>query len=294
MNLNASVNKCHAIIIKKMKPGRVSLVLCTIGRVKEVELFLTSVSKQIIKPYELIIIDQNKDDCLIKTIRYWETKLPIRYYKVNFKGVCRARNFGCELIKGDFVGFPDDDCRYMPNTISDVVLFFGKNKECYSVIGSKENSFNNTRAKVIENVLDIFISKAETSNIFIRKEIAMIMKPNIFDESIGPGSEGPYSSNDETDFLIRILRKKLIIVHEPKIKIIHHSSEGSLKKTFEYALSRYNLISKHKLGLFYYIINIIQPLTSLIKKPTIKNILYANAKILGRSGLPLIWMRLIK
>lgn len=51
------------------------LVLCTVGRDKEVENFLESLKNQTYVNYELIIVDQNKDDRLEKIIEKYSALL---------------------------------------------------------------------------------------------------------------------------------------------------------------------------------------------------------------------------
>ena len=46
----------------------ISLILCTYGRVNEVNVFLESIHAQTIKPAEIIIVDQNEKEIVIKTI----------------------------------------------------------------------------------------------------------------------------------------------------------------------------------------------------------------------------------
>ena len=48
--------------------SRISLVMATLGRVREIEDFVQSLTSQTYKDYELIIVDQNPDDRLIPVI----------------------------------------------------------------------------------------------------------------------------------------------------------------------------------------------------------------------------------
>ncbi len=275
----------------------VSLVLCTVNRIEEVDLFLESIAKQKVLPKEVIIVDQNKEGFLDSILKKWKIYIPIKYHRVNFKGVCRARNYGAKYITGNIVSFPDDDCRYLPGTIDEILNFFDQSKLCHCVVGRKKENLgmNNVikKGKRILNILDIFRCKAETSHMFFRQELIESVMPNIFDINIGPGSDSIYISNDETDLLIRIFRNKWEIVIEPRIQIYHHSSQGSLLKTFRYALSRYHIMSKHELGLLIYCLNLIQPLTQIITNFSFKTIIYSAVKFIGRSGIPILFIKVI-
>ncbi len=272
-----------------------SLVLSTLDRVEEVDLFLASIFDQTIKPTDLVIIDQNQNGCLDTLISKWSHRLPIRHYKVNFKGVCRARNYGAHLAKGELISFPDDDCQYLPNTIRDVISAFEIRRDCSVLIGMKQDDVKKllpTSEFFIRNFIDLFKSRAETSQIFFRKVTIDTLQPYAFDTNIGPGSDGLYISNDETDVLIRIFLQGWKVLFQPKIKINHHSSDGSLYKTYRYAISRFYIIRKHKLGLFIYIINLIQPILQLRCQFNFHTLSYCLVKIVGRSGLPVLFQYL--
>ena len=84
---------------------------------------------------------------------------------VNFKGVCRARNYAIKFVHGDIIAFPDDDCRYLPNTISNIITFFDKNTNSNAVVGYKKGINNDfisfsRKQQYIKSILDVFKSKA--------------------------------------------------------------------------------------------------------------------------------------
>ena len=136
----------------------------------------------------------------------------------------------------------------------------------------------------IRTVLDLFKAKAETSNIFARKKVLSKLE-YIFDVNIGPGKVTEWASNEETDLLVRLLQKNVVIAKDKTIRIIHHSCQGSLKKTLQYGMGRYELIKRNNLGIFIYFINLLQPIARLILKPRLKYIPTCFVTIIGRSGL---------
>ena len=91
--------------------------------------------------------------------------------------------------------------------------------------------------------------------------------------------------NEETDLLVRLLQKNVLIAKDENIRIIHHSSQGSLKKTLQYGMGRYELIKRNKLGIYIYLINLLQPIVRLVRKPQLKHIPTCLMTIIGRSGL---------
>ena len=108
----------------------------------------------------------------------------------------------------------------------------------------------------IISVLDLFKAKAETSNIFVKK-MALESLPYIFNELIGPGAGTAWASNEETDLLIRLLKQKKTIIKLKDLAIAHHSSQGTISKSLQYGMGRFELILNNRLGFKMYIVNLL-------------------------------------
>jgi len=269
-----------------------SLVLCTYGRTNEVDNFLNSIYTQTKKPTEIIVVDQNEENVLHHILNKWSEKLPIIHKRVNFKGASRSRNFGAKQAVSKLIAFPDDDCLYPPRLIENITKLFQQKGEFETILTAKiePSEISSCLSKPslnyswVTSSLDLFKAKAETSNIFARKS-KLESLPYIFNEDIGPGASTPWASNEETDLLVRLLQKNVLIAKDETIRIIHHSCQGSLKKTLQYGMGRYELIRRNNLGIFIYFINLLQPIVRLILKPRLKYIPTCFMTIIGRSGL---------
>ena len=136
----------------------------------------------------------------------------------------------------------------------------------------------------VSSILDLFKAKAETSNIFTRKSILKTLS-YVFDENIGPGANTPWASNEETDFLIRLLKREARIVKLKELAIAHHSLQGSPTKSLKYGMGRFEVISKNQLGIRIYLINLLQPIARYFKSPKPYNLLLCISTMLGRSGI---------
>ena len=267
----------------------VGLSIPTYGRKRELSRLLESLSNQSILPDQIVIVDQNDPGFLDLVIHEWVDKLPIQHDVVPYKSASKARNHGAQKLTTEIVAFPDDDCIFTERTIELIQQTFFNNPSVDVIIGQKpirqaKNSTKATKIKPIITVLNLFNAKAETSNIFCRKGLIKKM-PTLFDEWIGPGDQTDVISNEETDLLIRMLRKNAKIVLCTGIQINHHSSQVSFKRSLKYAEGRYELIRRQKLGLFYYLINLLQPLVRLAKHPSLEGLQYCVATMLGRSGI---------
>ena len=278
----------------KKPAGRVdlSLVICTYGRTKQLAEVIQSIRCQSVAPKEIIIVDQNPPGFLDNLLEDCAGKLNIVHKRVSFTGASKARNFGASIATSDLIAFPDDDCTYREDTIKNVIRAFERDDKLGVLIAGKDEIFNATpKVNQAENamieihtILDLFRAKAETSNIFARKKVLSKLE-YIFDVNIGPGEVTEWASNEETDLLVRLLQKNVLIAKDETIRIIHHSCQGSLKKTLQYGMGRYELIKRNNLGIFIYFINLLQPIARLILKPRLKYIPTCFMTIIGRSGL---------
>ena len=278
----------------KKPAGRVdlSLVICTYGRTKQLAEVIQSIRCQSVAPKEIIIVDQNPPGFLDNLLEDCAGKLNIVHKRVTFTGASKARNFGASIATSDLIAFPDDDCTYREDTIKNVIRGFERDDELGVLIAGKDEILNAAPIKTqrdnkitqIHTVLDLFKAKAETSNIFVRKKVLNKLE-YVFDVKIGPGEFTEWASNEETDLLVRLLQKNVPIAKDETIRIIHHSCQGSLKKTLQYGMGRYELIKRNNLGIFIYFINLLQPVVRLIRKPRLKYIPTCLMTIIGRSGL---------
>lgn len=218
-----------------------SLVTSTIGRTVELEKLMESLVSQTYKDFELFIIDQNSDDRIKPIIDKFSAFLSIRHLRSG-KGLSRGRNIGLDMIDGDIVCFPDDDCEYTERLLEQVHLFF-EDQPDYSFISTKVVDRTTGKGVGIRwkdngvrigylNMFDTFSSVS----IFIRtKAIGKIR----FDEKFGAGAT--FGSSEETDFIYQLIKKKEKGYYEPALKVIHPDFQTQdidllKKRTYNYAL----------------------------------------------------------
>jgi len=98
-----------------------SLVMTTLGRDKDIINFIESLLKQTYTNYELIIVDQNSDDRVVKIFDQYKEKINIKYHHCAKRGISVGRNMGLKYVTGDIIGFPDDDCEYDSDTLIKII-----------------------------------------------------------------------------------------------------------------------------------------------------------------------------
>lgn len=254
-----------------------SLILPTIHRVHELEVFLNSIHNQKGFPLakvEVIIVDQNPDDRLVDILKAQNPLLSITHLKIIPKGLSNARNVGIKTARGAIVAFPDDDCTYGPDTLARVENCFEKieGKSCLfarCLDPETQEEFLNypKEPQVISDYKDPGVFWGISIGQFYSREA--VQKVGFFDEDFGIG--GKWGSGEETDYALRVLKAGYSFVFQPDILVFHKKvnplvGDGmSLEKVKSYAIGFGALCKKHDmktllgwkvlkqgLGAFYY------------------------------------------
>lgn len=108
---------------------KLSLIIPTYNRPKDIMRLLRNLNLQNNKPDEVIIVDASDTE---------ETKMlveknkegfdyPVSYYS-HEKGLTRQRNFGIEKARYEIIGFSDDDSLYAPDFMARIIGIFEKDK----------------------------------------------------------------------------------------------------------------------------------------------------------------------
>lgn len=262
-----------------------SLIVATLNRTKELEELFHSLTKQEYKHFEVIVIDQNNHNMVEDICINFSTKINIQYFKVKFRGLSKARNYGIKFVSGNIVAFPDDDCVYSSDVLSvahklllnnDIDILTGDTSD-YT---SKKKYLNTKKCDTIIGFNNVFRS-AISYTIFIKYKQKYDI---VFDEKMGVGSQ--FGSAEETDLIIMLLKLNYKGFYTPRIMVFHPFSRTSdLVRNYNYALG-FGAVHKKHFDLFQIKIHyIIFAFVSFLKiilfvKPKLNyNIL--KAKIIG-------------
>lgn len=229
---------------------RFSLIVATKNRTQELRSFLSSIKTQSHQDIEVIIVDQNPDKRLDPIINNFKKYFHIKHLRSE-PGVSLARNKGLEKARGEVIAFPDDDCEYPRGLLLRLNEFFLKNKNVDGLSGRTVDREGKDAAGRFGLKKEL-ISRSNIWNshncvsLFFRSNLTK--KTGKFDEQMGLGRY--FSSSEETDYLIRALKNKFIIIHDPSFKVYHPnvdelSYEVLAKRGLNYGRGVGRLLRKH-------------------------------------------------
>ena len=178
------------------------LVVATVGRVEELEAFLSSLERQTHRDFRVLVVDQNEDDRIAPLLGEGTVRLR------SPRGLSRARNAALPLLEADVVAFPDDDCVYPPDLLERVAL----RVDGLDGITGREPWWTTGAATLTR---DNLWNRAISFTIFLRR--TLVEQVGEFDESLGL----PSSSGEEIDYLIRALDAGARIDYDPAIVVEH-------------------------------------------------------------------------
>ncbi len=200
-----------------------SLIVPTYGRLEELQIFLESLTHQIIglNSFEVIVIDQNDTIDLAETITKFSNELNIVYINSEVKGLSINRNIGMKISKGKYICFPDDDCQYYPDTLLIAHNFLSDNNSkidaCLGRIYDRLKCINIIKEWPIHSQVIgryNFFKFSSSITIFCKND-----SQYLFDDKLGAGSY--FGSCEDADYLINLLSSNKLIVYHPELHVNH-------------------------------------------------------------------------
>jgi glycosyltransferase involved in cell wall biosynthesis len=199
----------------------IDLVVATVDRDAELGRLFDSLDAQTFRNFRVLVADQNEDD-RVDLLSEGRT-FPVDRVRAP-RGLSRARNTALEIVTGDLVAFPDDDCRYPPDLLRSVVELLGVNKTWAGVTGRPVQPDGTRHAGAwdpVGGVIDLrnVWFRGISYTMFLRA--TLVRRIGEFDDRLGLGSGHPSSSGEETDYLVRAVRSGATIVYVPTIAVEH-------------------------------------------------------------------------
>ncbi len=231
---------------------RFSLVIATLQDEGELESCLASmVDLGGRLSFEVIVVDQNKDNHLESVVNRFSNQLDIVHIRVDFVGASRARNVGAQAARGQWLGFPDDDCQFFPDTLAEVERL-ACDTALQVITGQTVDECgapNVLRWKSEETLFDrwnMFGCLTEAT-LFIRRDVFLQVKG--FDPYFGPGAAFPAAEG--MDLMNRLFTAfgDVGACYSPRIRMRHPTkippwNQWAVKRFYQYAKGDGALIAK--------------------------------------------------
>jgi glycosyltransferase involved in cell wall biosynthesis len=186
-----------------------SLVVATVERSHQLTRLLESLKAQTYQKFEVILVDQNPPGFLTGIVAPFEACFPILHLRSKL-GASLARNVGLGHITGQAVGFPDDDCWYPPDVLERIADLLTKHPEWSGLTGRPADPgipdsfpwYHRTSGAV--DLMNLW-RRSICISIFLRREVVEAVGG--FDENLGPGASTGMFSAEESEYLIRVLKR---------------------------------------------------------------------------------------
>lgn len=128
---------------------KISVLIVTRNRGNTLEKCLQSLLIQSIKPFEVIIVDNNSTDNTKAIAKKYQKKLNILYFFESKIGIPFARNTSLSHVSGDVCAFVDDDCILTKEWMKSICDFFNNHLNAVGSVG-KTFSLNQNIYSMVE------------------------------------------------------------------------------------------------------------------------------------------------
>jgi len=111
---------------------KISIIIPTLGRKKALSQCLNALNQQLVLPFEVIVVLNNKNNPQIIQEKY---SFPISWIDAQKqKGQSRAKNIGAQNARGDLLAFIDDDCKVKNDFIEKIKSFYKSQENWQKII----------------------------------------------------------------------------------------------------------------------------------------------------------------
>jgi len=168
-----------------------------------------------------VVVDQNEDGRLDQVLGR-HASLDLEHIRAS-RGLSHARNAGLTRVHADLVAFPDDDCTYPDDLLERVARRFAADRSLGGVSGRAADASGRSSPSWARDAAELtrenLWNRAISFSIFLRASVVRAV--GRFDEELGLGSGRPWSSGEETDYLVRAVDAGARIEYDPELVVFH-------------------------------------------------------------------------
>lgn len=245
-----------------------SLVQTSQDRGLELKRFVDSFNRQTnidFKEIQLIFYDQGDNREIFDSLNQ---QVKFDYIKGNRCSLSKARNLCLPYVKGKFIAFPDDDCWYEPDTLSEALKILKKGE--YDGVTGKGMNENGVLTSIFPDKSATLTRERRCGAISYTLFFKFCADVK-FDERIGVGSPYNIGAGEETDYLLTLMEQYHYKIWYDEKLIIHHpvfnpSSDETalLNKQYSYSRGAGFLMQKHQFSLKYKIRMFVRPIIGMM------------------------------
>lgn len=247
---------------------KLSLVVATLGRTQELHDLLQSFEDQPFRDFDVVVVDQNGDDRLLPILKTFEGRFPVMHLRSSVRNVSHARNVGIAAATGDVLGFPDDDCRFRPDTMVRAMNRFEREPDLALLAGnyvSPTGKRINGRWTPVSCPVDdrTVWTTVQASSLWVRTGPAR--EVGGFDPEIGPGTQ--WGSGEEPDFVIRVLRRGYRGFYDVGLGVLHPDKSltpAAGARAFKYGAGMGRVLRKHSIAFWIALPYFIRPIGGML------------------------------
>lgn len=217
-----------ATAVGQARAPRVSVIIATRDRGPAIATALASVCASTFADWELVIVDQSRDDQTEQAVAPFVAKdARVRYIRSESTGVSAARNVAIRHSDGAYLAVTDDDCEVAPDWLATLVHELDADPRVGFVAGALIPTdfdpstgdipkFLPGERRVVERPWPI--TECFGADMALRRSV--LEDVGLFDEQIGPGAK--YSVLDEQEMCHRVLLKGYRVLITPEAHVIHY------------------------------------------------------------------------
>jgi len=219
----------------------ISLIVTSYDRQSDLDRFTAGLAQQTFPgEIELIYVAQGN---AVLVIPASHCRISLKQYSTGgLTALSKARNLGLAHVRGDIIGFPDDDCWYGPNVLAEVARYFHEHPEI-GCVGTnvydpdRKLAYGKRPVGVICDVTfrNLFQLPISTGT-FMRREALGNIGAH-FDERYGVGTD--LGSGEETELVGRLLSSSQRVHYVGTIQVYHAVPDYSApdaNKSYRYGI----------------------------------------------------------
>ena len=231
----------------------ISIIVPAYNRASEIDEFLKSFTRQAVKDFEIVVVDDGSKDNTKDIVEKHRSNLNINYFYQENKGPGAARNKGMEEAEGDYFVFIDSDCTVPKNYIKNLIEHIKKDTfDAFGGPDSYQEDFPDL-LKAINYSMTSFIGTGGTRGTsgksvgkYYPRSFNMGIKKSVY-KKIGGMNE--LRHGQDMDFSSRIYKAGFAVKFFKDV-LVYHKRRTNLKKffkqVFNWGVTRINLGKLHK------------------------------------------------